>query len=283
LLARYFRLCGAIFLLFFLLFPAGCGREARLSPRVDEPGKAEKLQQVAVYYPKTTQTDAFLVREIHQVSGDRNPYRLALQELISGTPRTPGATQVLPKGTKVLDIRVKNGLATVNFSEDVLKVNVGAMGEMLGIQSVVNTLTEFPEIERVSFLVNGRLDNRAKDWWGHVGLYEQPFKRNLSRVYEPAIWITAPAPESVVGSPLRVAGSARVFEGTVKGRLVENDSRKLAEGFTTATAGAPARGDFELILTFKPPAEGRGRLEVFWESPEDGREVDKVVVPVRFK
>ncbi len=281
-LARYFRLCGAIFLLFFVLFPAGCWKEGRLSPRIDDPAKVEKVR-VAVYYPKIMQTDAFLVREVHEVPSGHAPYRTALQELISGPPQTEGATRVLPKDTEILNITVENGLATVDFSEEVLKANTGAIGELLGIQSVVNTLTEFPEIKQVSFLVNGRLDNRVKDWWGHVGLYGQPFKRNLSRVYEPAIWVIVPTPDSVVSSPLRVVGSARVFEGTVRGRLVGDNGRKLAEGFTTATAGAPARGDFELILIFKPPADGRGRLEVFWESPEDGREVDKVVVPVRFK
>lgn len=114
-----------------------------------------------------------------------------------------------------------------------------------------------------------------------MGLYEQPFRRDLSRVWEPAIWVTAPRPGEKVKSPLVVKGSARVLEATVNLRLVQEEGNKvLVETFTTATDAAPGRGDFEATLEFAPQAEGKGSLEVFWISPKDGSGQDKVIIPV---
>ena len=190
---------------------------------------------------------------------------------------------IFPPGTKVIDISIEKGLATVNFSKEVLyNSNVGSNGEALGIQSLVNTLTEFPNIEKVSFNVEGSAEGPARDWWGHIGLYDQPFTRDLSRVNEPAIWVTHPSESQVVGIPLLIKGSARVYEGTVQIRLSDNSGKVLAESTATASEGAPGRGDFETSLKFNLPAEGKGTLEVYWVSPKDGSEQDKVTVPVQW-
>lgn len=261
---------------------AGCGGDKKKPAAPPNTVQEPPTMPVAVYYLKTTDKDMFLVREVHQVARTHDAPAAALQELIRGNPVTEGAVRVLPPGTKVRSVKVENGLATVDFSREVLEANVGAAGEALGIQSIVNTLTEFPDIKRVAFQVEGGLDERARDWWGHVGLHEQPFTRNLAAVWEPAIWVTSPRSGEKVESPLRVQGSARVFEGTVNLRLMGDDGQKLAETYTTAAAGAPERGDFTAELTFSPPAGGQGRLEVFWKSPKDGSERDKVEIPVKF-
>jgi len=120
------------------------------------------------------------------------------------------------------------------------------------------------------------------DWWGHVGLYGQPFSRDLSTVYEPVIWVTSPAPDQKVASPVEVAGSARVFEATVNMRLVDDSGIIIAEGFTTASEGAPGRGDFKHSLSYSVASPGKGAIEVFWTSPKDGEILDKVSVPVNW-
>lgn len=248
-------------------------------PAAEEKAPAE-FCDLAVYYVKAASYDTYLVREVHRIPVTKDIYRSAVQELISGTPSTPGAQRVLPPGTRVLGVTVAGGTATVDFSREVLRANVGSAGEALGIASIVNTLTELPGVERVSFTVEGGLDEETMDWWGHVGLYGQPFQRDLSVVYEPAIWVTHPVPGQKVGFPLEVRGSARVFEGTVNLRLAEEGGRVLAETFTTATTGAPGRGDFSAVLFPPASSPGRGRLYVFWISPEDGREMDVVTVPL---
>lgn len=234
---------------------------------------------IAVYYMKDNGKEAYLVREVHTVPKTKAVAQAALNELISGTPVTEGAFKVLPADTKILGIKIENGLATVDFSKEVLYANVGAAGEILGIDSIVNTLTEFPTIKKVSFTVEGSAEN-GMDWWGHMGLYQQPFSRNLSMVWEPAIWVNAPAAGEKVGAKFTLRGNARVFEATVCWRLRDDTGAVLAEGFTTAASGAPERGDFETTVTFKPSPAGKGQLEVFEVSMKDGSDMNKVIIPV---
>ncbi|MGQ9558831.1 MAG: stalk domain-containing protein [Desulfurispora sp.] len=239
------------------------------------------LVRLAVYYPKVTVYDAYLVREVHELPYTKQVAHAAINELIQGKVQTGGASRILPPATQLLGIEIKDLQATVNFSREVLQANVGAALEELGIQSIVNTLTEFPTIKKVSFMVEGELDQRVMDWWGHVGLYEQPFTRDLSKVVEPAIWVTRPYPGMLVkNNLLTVRGSAMVFEGTVQARLVRSNGEKIATGWTTALTGAPGRGDFQLELKWAKTVVGEANLEVFWISPEDGREKDVVRVPV---
>lgn len=267
----------SLFLLAGLL--SGCLRENRPVNPSPKPHD-QRAFTVAVYYVKATEKGGYLVREVHQIPPTPDPARAALQELISGKTTTPGAIRVLPPDTRILGVIVNNGLATVNFSREVLKANVGSEGEALGIQSIVNTLTEFPEIQRVSLQVEGKVDARTQDWWGHVGLYDQPFRRDLSQVFEPAIWVTHPNPGQVAGVPLLVKGSARVFEGSVNARLLDGHGRILAKATTTASQKAPERGDFELRLHFKPPETSKGKLEVYSINPRNGSEENKVSITV---
>jgi germination protein M len=262
---------------------AGCsllgGKTPGTTPNGTQP--PEQKLSLVVYYVKVTQDDTYLVREVHQVAPVKDAVKAAVEELVNANPATPGAARVLPQATKINSININDGLATVDFSSDVLRANVGASGEAMGIQSIVNTLTEFPEIKKVSFTVEGKVEG-AMDWWGHVGLYEQPFSRNLANVYEPVIWVTSPIPGQKAASPLEVSGSARVFEATVNIRLVDDTGKILSEGFTTASEGAPGRGDFKYALNFSAATPGKGDLEVYWTSPKDGEILDKVSVPVNW-
>ncbi|MEW6183874.1 MAG: Gmad2 immunoglobulin-like domain-containing protein [Bacillota bacterium] len=271
---------------------AGCSGANREEPKkapqkTAQPKPAEKTKPpektaVAVYYLKATTSDIHLVREVHEVPRTTQTAGAALEELIAGTPLTKGAYRVLPADTKILGIAVKNGLATVDFSKEVLRANVGASGEALGIQSIVNTLTEFPSIEKVAFRVEGKLDESAKQWWGHVGLYGQPFTRDLSNVDEPVIWVYRPQPGQKITSPITITGSARVFEAAVSARLLSESGDVISRAYGMATAGAPERGEFTIKMDFSAPQTDKGRLEVFWASPKDGSPLDVVRIPVSF-
>lgn len=255
-------------------------RQPVTEPETSAPPSVETMD-VAVYYLKDSNNEMYLVREVHKAPKSGGVARAALDELILGEPLTSGAFKVLPKDTKILGIKIENGLATVDFSKEVLKANVGSSGEMLGIASMVNTLTEFPTIQKVKFTVEGKEDN-GMDWWGHMGLYEQPFKRNLSFVYEPAIWINSPIDNQTVKSTFKIKGNARVFEAFVSFRLKDAHGNILAKGSTRAESGAPERGDFEAEVTFTPSSSGKGQLEIFEESMKDGSPINMVIIPVKW-
>jgi Spore germination protein len=234
---------------------------------------------VAVYYLKESNNNLYLVREVHTIGKSEGVAKAALNELISGNVQTKGAYRVIPADTKILGVSIANGIATVDFSKEVLKANVGSAGEELGIMSIVNTLTEFPTVSSVQFTVEGNAGT-AKDWWGHVGLSNQPFKRNINKVYEPVIWVNFPVSGQKVSSPITLQGTAIIFEATVNYHLKDSAGNLLAEGYVMANAGAPDRGDFQKSIEFKPSTTGKGTLEVFEVSPKDGSEINKVVIPL---
>ncbi len=270
-------------LILTLFILSGCVSSARQTPGTQVPSdqiSPDGKLNLAVYYVKMIESDTYLIREVHQVPPAGEAAKIAVEELINVDPSTPGAARLLPADTKVRGVTIKDGLATIDFSGDVLRANVGALGELMGIQSIVNTLTELPGIEKVSFMVEGEVNEEAMNWWGHVGLYNQPFTRDVSKVYEPAIWVTSPAPGQKVAAPLVVHGSARVFEATVNASLADESGKILAQGYGTAAVGAPGRGDFEISLPFTSPSPGNGKLTVFWKSPKDGKDMDEVTVPV---
>jgi hypothetical protein len=57
----------------------------------------------------------------------------------------------------------------------------------------------------------------------------------------------------------------------------------LAEGFTTASLGAPGRGDFSVTATYTVPRETVAFVEVYSVSPKDGK-IDEIVrIPVTLR
>jgi len=85
----------------------------------------------------------------------------------------------IPRGTKLLSLSVKDGIAYVNFSEEFRKNHPGgSLGEILTVYSVVNSLTEFPEIKKVQILIGGAF---VETLAGHVDL-TSPLEKDLSMV-----------------------------------------------------------------------------------------------------
>jgi germination protein M len=174
------------------------------------------------------------------------------------------------------------GVDCSSYTELMLSDAIGFSGEALGIASIVNTLTEFPSIQKVQLTVDGDPE-KGMDWWGHVGLYEQPFTRDISMVYEPVIWVTEPVAQQQIKSPVIIKGTARVFEATVSYHLKDAEGNILGSGCTMASEGAPGRGEFEAELVFNPEQAGKGQLEVFEVSMKDGSEIHKIIIPVEWK
>lgn len=96
----------------------------------------------------------------------------ALQGLVDG-PEEEGHFPTIPEGTVVLDLGIANGVCTVNFSREFIDHHWGgSAGEMMTLSSIVNTLTEFPTIQKVMILVEGK----AGETLGHI-LLDQPLER----------------------------------------------------------------------------------------------------------
>jgi spore germination protein GerM len=114
----------------------------------------EKEMEITIYFgDKEAQ---FLVPEIRSVPAAQTVAKSALEELIKG-PESKDKISLIPEGTKVLSISIQNGVAEVNLSKEFKeKYPLGSASENILIYSIVNTLTEFPSIKKVHFLVEGK-------------------------------------------------------------------------------------------------------------------------------
>ena len=73
----------------------------------------------------------------------------------------------IPAGTVLKEINIRpDGLCRVDFSKElVANHSGGSLGESLTVYSIVNTLTQFPSVKQVQFLVDGQY---VKTIAGHV-------------------------------------------------------------------------------------------------------------------
>ena len=127
-----------------------------------------KELMVNVYYPRSDGTGLVAVRRTVSTEKD-DKYTAAMKSLLSGT-KEKGQTNVFPKKAKLRSIVVKDGIATVDFSKE-LQTNFsgGSTGEEMLIGSIVNTLTDFPEVQKVSILIDG---SAVETLSGHMDLSE---------------------------------------------------------------------------------------------------------------
>jgi hypothetical protein len=96
----------------------------------------------------------------------------------------------------------------------------------------------------------------------------------------PAIVVRTPASGDEVTSPVRIAGTANVFEATVSVVLLDAAGQELAATFATATCGSGCRGRFATALSFFTDVRQAGTIEAFESSAEDGTPLHLVSIPV---
>lgn len=123
---------------------------------------------IKVYYPDENATGLYAVTKTVKTS-DTEKYKAAVEALLAGTDKK-SLTTVFPKKTKLLSVKISGKTAMVNFDKNLTKGFVGgSTGEEMLVGSLVNTLTEFPEIKSVQILVEGeQIDSLA----GHFDLSE---------------------------------------------------------------------------------------------------------------
>lgn len=112
--------------------------------------------KVDLYFADATGNN--LVKESREIPKVEGIARATIEELIMGPAQGSGLSSTIPKGTSLEDINIKaDGTCIVNFSPE-FKANhaKGATNEALTVYSVVNTLTQFPSVHQVKFLVDGQ-------------------------------------------------------------------------------------------------------------------------------
>ncbi len=188
---------AASLLLAVLLAAVGCGSSGKVSEPAEE-GRGETAAQeeigmeaaereklpvtLKLYFLTESDGDLFLGVEEREVPYTKAVARAAMEELIKGPSAGSGLRGALPPTVRVLGVSVQDGVCAVDVSKEIITDKppgggAGAQVEALALASIANTLTEFPTVQRVRLLVEGRqsgiIDGRyIEDFWGHVGLPE---------------------------------------------------------------------------------------------------------------
>ena len=85
-----------------------------------------------------------------------NPYEILINLLIEG-PENQNLEKLIPEGTELLNAEIKDDILFVNFSSEFIdNQNLGLDKEELIIRSIVNTVTELTEINKVKILIDGK-------------------------------------------------------------------------------------------------------------------------------
>jgi hypothetical protein len=214
------------------------------------------------------------------VPATRAVARAAMEQLLDGPDGLEtdiGFTSSIPAGTELRGIALEDGMITVDLSAE-----FGAGGGSASMQSrvaqVVYTLTQFPTVDAVRFLMDGVPINAL----GGEGLVlTEPQGRADWVDWLPAILVESPTAGAPVTSPLRVTGLSLTFEATWRLEVVDGEGLIIAERAVTDGGGVEYL-PFDQTVTFTHARPGLGAIVVSYESARDGTRVVAAEIPVRF-
>ena len=117
--------------------------------------KIQVNMDLTLYFPDNNAEKVWPIIRNVPVYDDETA-RAAIYALISG-PMSAELGHSIPDGTMLLGIDILNGICTVNFSKEFIDNHWGgSAGELMTLASIINTLTEYPTIQKVMILVEGK-------------------------------------------------------------------------------------------------------------------------------
>lgn len=203
----------------------------------------------------------------------------AVTELLKGptaSEASNGWGTAIPPGSELLGIEVTAGVATVDLSSE-FESGGGSLSARMRLAQLVYTLTEFQTVQSVELEIEG---TPATTFSSEGIVIDGPMTRGeFSDLIAPIV-VHTPIADQRITSPVRISGTANVFEATVSMRILGPDNEVIAETFATATCGTGCRGTYSKNVSFQVVEETEGVIQVFESSAEDGSPLHVVSVPV---
>lgn len=239
-------------------------------------GGEEKQLQLSVYLCGPDEKLWPVRREVADTAATGKAAVEALLEGPTAAEEEADLGTCIPDGTTFLGLDVQDGVATVDLSQEYASGG-GSLSMGLRLAQVIFTLTQFPEVQAVRF----QLDGETVDTFGGEGIIiDRPVGRAEFEDSSPAILVESPAFGDTVASPVRVWGSANVYEAVFQLNIVDWDGKIVAEETVTASSGTGTRGTFDVTVPFSVDMAGRGALIVFVYSAKDGSQVNVREIPL---
>lgn len=205
--------------------------------------------------------------------------RAAMEALLAGPSDAELAAGVgtsIPEGTELLGLSIDGGVATVDLTPD-FGSGGGSLSMFSRLAQLTYTLTQFPTVRGV----NLRLGGEPVEVFGTEGIVlDQPMTRRDYRDHLPPILVVSPLIGQEVASPIRVAGTADVFEAAVSISVLDAQGNEIATTTTMATCGTGCRGAYLKAVRYAVDATQPGTVRVYEVSAMDGTPINVVDIPV---
>lgn len=226
--------------------------------------------------------DAALVPVLRTVPRSPAVATAALRQLLLGPSSieraaTPAVRTAIPSGTKLLGVRISDGLATVDLSGR-FDDGGGSTGMFARLAQLTYTATQFPTVTRVAL----RLDGKPVTVFSGEGIViTRPMTRAQFRDdWLPPVFVDRPAHRAALPDPARVTGLANVFEAVFRVRILDAGRRVLTDQRVMATCGTGCWGRFDVTLRYHVSRGQWGWLRTYTLSAKDGSVQDVREYPV---
>lgn len=189
----------------------------------EEAKKLNERVPVLLYFANKEETKLAAERRYILASDVKTNLPSAImKELLAGP--TPGTElkAVIPKGTRVNGtIKVEQGTATVDLSKEFVdNLSKDRNADSMAIFSIVNSLTEVKEINKVKFLINGAVRNQVGRF-----VFNAPFQRSETIIDKNASINTTGLPEKQESSTT----SGENIDTETTGELSDEELEKVFE------------------------------------------------------
>jgi hypothetical protein len=223
----------------------------------------------------------FLVPVFREVSGI-DEVTTAMEALLAGptseeTNGTPAISSAIPVGTELLGVELADGLATVDLSGE-FDDGGGSFGMFARLAQVVYTLTRLPEVDEVTFQMEGV----PVTVFSSEGIeLDGPQQREDYYDLLPPIFVDHPSWGEPVMSPINISGLSNVFEAVSQIMLTDDDGEPLFEETVMATCGTGCWGEWSIEIPYQVDREQFGAVIVWEFSAQDGSRIHVREYPVR--
>jgi hypothetical protein len=234
------------------------------TPTPTPSGSASGTTIVRAYFVLGSFTDNDgLVPVLREIPATKAVARAAMLQLLGGPQGvelegSPAMYSGIPEGTKLLDLTVANGVATVQLSKEFREAAQNVQATTARGQ-IVYTLTQFSTVKQVRIGVDGGEPEPAAG------------RADYQNVVLPAIFVDRPAWGAAAGNPVAVSGIANVFEATFQVQVLDGKGNVVGEKTVMATCGTGCWGSFKANVPYTIGKAQYGTLRVFDYSARDGQ------------
>jgi spore germination protein GerM len=125
-----------------------------------QPEREKKMRKSTLYFVRVDDSGGIhmiqVTRPVYYVDSPLTETMKALISALLPEEIDKGYQSLIPSGTTILSITVKDGTATIDFNENFRFNPFGTEGSISQLRQIVYTATEFPTVKRVRFLIEGQ-------------------------------------------------------------------------------------------------------------------------------